>query len=231
MNDDEVITLVREQRDKVTMTIPVEEIICRGRAVRTRRLIPGVAGVLAVGVGAAISTSALTQASHEANTQASHQASDQGRHQSTARLAAWTVTKLADGSISVTIRQLQDPGGLQSTLRADGVPASVTFAEQQNPACQTYPGGTPESPGQPPTPLLKDVFPQPYKSLPVQAPGAPTPATGTPTRPPPNPNSTIIVIDPSALPNGAGVQLAASSSDNAVLLPQVVYAGPQCTGS
>ena len=228
MNDDELITLVREQRDKVPMTIPVEEIIIRGRSVRTQRLIPGVAGALAVGVGAAIAMSALTPARHQSNTQASHQAS----HQSTARLAAWTVTKLADGNISVTIRQLQDPGGLQSTLRADGVRASVTFAEQQNLACQSYPGGTPPgSPGQPPTRLLKDVFPQPYQSLPPQAPGAPTPATGAPTRPPPNPNSTIIVIDPSAIPSHAGVQLAGSPSAAAVVLPQVVYASSQCTGS
>lgn len=29
--------------------------------------------------------------------------------------------------------QLQDPAGLQSTLHADGVPASVTFLHQQNP--------------------------------------------------------------------------------------------------
>jgi hypothetical protein len=227
MNDDEVITLVREQRDKVTMTIPVEEIIRRGRVVRTRRLIPGVAGVLAVLVGAAIAMSALAPASHKANPQRS----DQARHQSTARLAAWTVAKLADGNISVTVRQLQDPGGLQSTLRADGVPASVTFAEQQNPACHTYPGGTLGSPGEPPTPLLKDVFPQPYQSLPTQAPGAPTPATGAPTPPPPNPGSTIIVLDPSALPSDAGVQLGASPSGSAVLLPQVVHASSQCTGS
>ena len=32
-----------------------------------------------------------------------------------------------DGTIYVTINELKDPAGLQSTLRADGVPASVTF--------------------------------------------------------------------------------------------------------
>ena len=31
MNDEELITLVREQRDKVPLTIPVEEVIKRGR--------------------------------------------------------------------------------------------------------------------------------------------------------------------------------------------------------
>jgi hypothetical protein len=35
----------------------------------------------------------------------------------TARLAAWTVAKQANGDIKVTVRQLSDPSGLQSTLR------------------------------------------------------------------------------------------------------------------
>jgi hypothetical protein len=65
---------------------------------------------------------------------ASHQASRQpGAH-----LAAWTVVKQA-GNVYVTIRQFRDPAGLQTRLRADGVPASVTFTGQQNPACQPYP--------------------------------------------------------------------------------------------
>jgi hypothetical protein len=65
---------------------------------------------------------------------ASHQASRQpGAH-----LAAWTVVKRA-GNVYVTIRQFRDPAGLQTRLRADGVPASVTFTGQQNPACQPYP--------------------------------------------------------------------------------------------
>lgn len=54
-------------------------------------------------------------------------------HQPAARLAAWTVVRQADGDITVTISQLHDPAGLQSTLNADGVPASVTFLHQQNP--------------------------------------------------------------------------------------------------
>jgi hypothetical protein len=43
-----------------------------------------------------------------------------------AQLAAWTVAKQANGDIKVTVRQLSNPSGLQSTLRADGVPANVT---------------------------------------------------------------------------------------------------------
>ena len=43
MNDDELLTVVREQRAKVTMTVPVEQIIRRGRAVRSRRRASGLA--------------------------------------------------------------------------------------------------------------------------------------------------------------------------------------------
>jgi hypothetical protein len=58
-----------------------------------------------------------------------------------AQLAAWTVTMQADGTIVVTVRQLRDPAGLQHRLRADGVPASVTFFGRQPRACQRYPAG------------------------------------------------------------------------------------------
>ena len=51
--------------------------------------------------------------------------------------------------------------------------------------------------------------------------------------PPPHPN--VIVIRPSALPSGTGVQLAGSFQSSppevAVAVPILVYAGPQCTGS
>jgi hypothetical protein len=148
------------------------------------------------------------------------------------------VTRLADGDISVTINQFKDPAGLQSTLRADGVPASVTFASQQNQACQPYPGGTlspgsgPPSPLQP-SPLLKQVFPTPYQQVvPPQGTGSArmVRAAGTPA-PPPSGNRTVIVIDPSALPRNAGVQLASSNAAaTALLLPVLVYASAQCTG-
>ena len=56
--------------------------------------------------------------------------------QPAARLAAWTVTTQTGGTIAVTIRELSDPAGLQRTLRADGIPASVTFASHPSPSCQ-----------------------------------------------------------------------------------------------
>ncbi len=40
-----------------------------------------------------------------------------------------------------------------------------------------------------------------------------------------------MVIDPSALPGHAGVQLGVSPDGKALLLPQVVYASLPCTGT
>jgi hypothetical protein len=127
MTDDDLITLVRAQRRNVQMTTSVEEIIGRGRALRARRRLPGVAaGALAVAAAAALAVTALLPAGHRSGPPP-------------ARLAAWTVTRQADGTIKVTVRQLRDPAGLQRRLRADGVPASVTFSGHEPRACQRYP--------------------------------------------------------------------------------------------
>jgi hypothetical protein len=210
-------------------------IITTGRARRRRQMtglsIAGTAAVTVVALGLPGIFGAI---SHQPAGSTGHRPS----HPAHAQLTAWTVTRLADGDISVRINQFKDPAGLQSTLRADGVPASVTFASQRNQACRPYPGGT-LSPGSgPPSPLrpsalLKQVFPTPYQVL------GPPPGTGParmakaagPPAPPPSGNTTVIVIDPSALPRNAGVELASSNAAaSALLLPVVVYASAQCTG-
>ena len=199
MNDDELITILREQRDKVPMSTPVEQIISRGRAVRARRRVPAVAGALGAAAAVAFAVTAALPASHPA----SHPASGP------AQLAAWTVARQADGSIRVTIRELRDPAGLQHTLRADGVPASVTFTGLRNPACQGYPGGGSQSQRRH---LLSSVA---------------TPAAGR----------NAMVIHPSALPSGAGLQIGAlfqhypGPRGSFQVGVGLVQASPQCTGS
>ena len=128
MTDDDLITLVREQRSNVHMDTPVEQIVGRGRALRARRRLPGVAaGALAVAAAATLAVTALQPTGHHAGPQPP------------IHLTAWTVTRQADGTITVTVRQLRDPQGLRVTLRADGVPASVTFFGHEPRACQPYP--------------------------------------------------------------------------------------------
>jgi hypothetical protein len=211
-------------------------IITTGRARRRRRITGlSITGTAAVTVAVLGLSGVYSPVGRQpgSGVAAGHQAS----HLAHAQLVAWTVARLADGNISITINQFKDPAGLQSTLRADGVPASVTFASQLNQACQPYPGGTP-APGSgipkplQPSPLLKQVFPKPYQAL-----GTP-PGTGParmvtagPSAPPPSGNRVVIVIDPSALPRNAGVELASSNAAaSALLLPAVVYASAQCTG-
>jgi hypothetical protein len=127
MNDNELIALVRDQRGKVQMTTPVDEIISRGRAVRARRRIPAVAGAVAVAAGAAVAVTALVPSSHQGNSQPGTQ------------LAAWTVSRQADGEVDVTIRELRDPTGLAAALHTDGVPAYVAFAGPVPAQCKEYP--------------------------------------------------------------------------------------------
>jgi hypothetical protein len=137
MNDNELITALRESFTGVHATTPVEQIVSRSRRVRTRRRIPRMAGA-AGAAGAALAVIALLPSSHRP----------------AVHLAAWTVVRHADGTIYVTINELQDPAGLQRTLRADGVPASVTFFGQENRSCRPYANGDQ-------TGLIGKIFSQP----------------------------------------------------------------------
>ena len=221
MNDNELIAVLREQRGKVPMTTPLPQIISRGRTVRARRRIPGLAAGVGVAAAAAVAVSVALPASHPAShLGASRPASGPG-----ARLAAWTVTRQADGNIQVTFREMSDAAGLQSVLRADGVPASVTFPGPQNPACRDYPVPPPPStflprPGHPGGGPLSNVLVWPHPNLPQDA----------------------LLINPAALPSGAGLALFGQGTDNdepyaqeagapAGLSAGLVQASPQCTGS
>jgi hypothetical protein len=157
MNDDELITLVREQRTMVPMTTPVDEIIGRGRAVRARRRVPRLAGALAAAAGAAAAVALLVPGTRPAATQ----------------LTAWTVTRQADGNVDVTIRQLSDPAGLAAALHGAGVPAYVAFAGPVPARCAQYP-----------------VSQSQQQAIYQFQPGD---------------GSVALVIDPSAIPGGAGL--------------------------
>jgi hypothetical protein len=96
------------------LEVPLDEIKRRGRVVRTRRRLAAATGITAA-VAAVIAVTA-TAAAPAARTPAVQP-----------RLAAWTVMTGPGDTVRVTIRQLDDPGGLQRTLGADGVPARVAF--------------------------------------------------------------------------------------------------------
>jgi hypothetical protein len=124
MNDNELITAVRESVADVYTVTPVAHVISRGRAVRARRRIPGVVGTLAMAAGTALAVTTLLPSGHPGLLASGHP----GSHPASAQLVAWTVARQVNGDIDITINQLQDPVGLQSTLRADGLPVTVSFS-------------------------------------------------------------------------------------------------------
>jgi hypothetical protein len=221
MNDYELMTVVRESFADVHSGTAVERIVGRSRAVRARRSVAGMAAALGAAAAVAAAVSVALAASHPA---ASHlaaghpAASHPAASAPSVQLAAWTVTRQADGSIRVTFREASHAAALQRTLRADGVPASVTFTGQQNPACQPYSAsGSPA------------FWPFGPKAGPL---GSytfihhPKRAYTTPY---------ALVIYPSALPSGSGLQIWTAGTPGAAdsFQPQVmlVQASPQCTGS
>jgi hypothetical protein len=182
MNENDTLAAVRDSLTTaksslagVHMNTPADAIAREGRARRRRLTLAALTGATAAVAGTALAITALAAPGHPAS-----QSGSPARHPDTARLAAWTVAKQANGDITVTVRQLSDPSGLQSTLRADGVPASVTWVTSPNPSCSPYF-------------MTQALFTSVYKAQ-------KTTGAGT----------TVLTINPSALPTGAGVRLGAA---------------------
>jgi hypothetical protein len=229
MNDNELTTVVKESVADVHMTVPQEQIMSRGRVLRARRQIP-VLGVALAGAtaGAVLAATALLSASHQPN----------AGHQPDARLAAWTVRKQANGDIDVTINQLRNPVGLQSTLRADGLPVRVSYSGHPLQVTRLPGGGSGGNLRMPGPdggvyqivggigpayhgPLRRDgQAPRlPCKGYPisndvlnevVNAPGGGTSPHG---------GTVYLVIKPSALPAGAGLAMFVGGSIDDIAIP------------
>lgn len=201
----------------VRLAIPASEIMARADRARRRRQ-----GVLAGagGLAAAAAAVSMTLPASHMNTAlpASHPTASHPAGGSGVQLAAWTVTRQADGTIRITFRQATDPAGLQATLRADGVPASVTFTGHQNPACQPYSSGSSQA-----------FWPFGPKSGPLDGSSFTDRAKAAFTSP------YALVIHPSALPSGAGLEIWTSgtpgAADNFQLQVGLVKVSPECTGS
>jgi hypothetical protein len=201
MNDLELSGIVRESVADICSSTPVDQIISRGHAVRTwRRRVPAAAGALVVAGGAALGVTAFAPSGQPAPSAA-------GSHPAVVRLTAWTVAKQPSGEIDVTIRQLRHPSQLQATLRADGLPARVSFSPDSTDAvCQTYGDLRTESPKQrmASLKLLQSVVWPEYEG-----------------------STILLAIHPSKLPSGAGLAIIAESGATDFGL---VHASQQCTG-
>ena len=219
MNDNELITTVRESVADIHSATALAQIISRGRAVRARRRIPAVAGTLAVAAGTALAVTTLLPAGHLASSAHLPSSARPGGHPASVRLAAWAVAEQANGDIDVTINQLQNPAGLQATLRADGLPVNVSFSAPLSASCQPYAATTKDAlravahfntsdgraylvidPSALPAGVGLAIFDEPGAGVPSPSPGTPSHGSGHP---------------------------AGSTGPLAVGL---VYASPQCTG-
>lgn len=216
MNDDNPLGTVRgsliEAKDSLTqvhMNMPLADVVRRGRITRWRHRITGAAAAALVAVGAVFAVTALAPASHPAEV----------------RLTAWTVTRQPDGNVHVSIRQLHDPARLQARLRADGIPASVTYFGRPNLACRPYEHVSPPrwlaGRKHVPVAVIARVIARVTHGVVRLAPGYP-PAQAT--------NHFLIV--PSALPHRVGVQISAKVTPARVALSfGLVRASAHCTGS
>jgi hypothetical protein len=119
MNDEELITLMKAPFAGVHMTVPADEVIRHGRGLRKRRRVYRLTGTVALAGGLATAVAVLPAGGQPRPGPSGHPGKTQ--------LAAWTATRDPDGGITVVVNQMKDPEGLQATLRADGIPARVTF--------------------------------------------------------------------------------------------------------
>jgi len=133
MNDTDLSTLLRDAVLDTHMTVPESDITRRAGTLRARRRVAA-GGAASAGIAAAaLVVVALTAPAAPPVTS----------QNTMSQLTAWTVAEHPNGVIDVTIRELKDPAGLQARLRADGVPASVTFSKDTSPACHDYYPGHP----------------------------------------------------------------------------------------
>jgi hypothetical protein len=121
MTDQELMTHVRLSLEDIHMTVPPNDIVRRGRAVRVRRV-----GFTAIVVMCASVVAVVVSMSVTAPSPA---------------LAAWTVSKTPSGPIFVTIRQLADVPGLEAQLQNVGVASLVTASLAIPPSCTEWHGG------------------------------------------------------------------------------------------
>ena len=204
MNDTDVAALVRDAVRDTHMTVPQSDIADRARRLRTRRRI-AVGGAVSAGLAAA-ALAAATLAGP-----AGSPATGQARN--TAQLTAWTVTKARDGDIDVTIRELKDPAGLQARLRADGLPAVVTFVNASVPECHVD------------WPYYRYYLEHPKAKPPQIVTITPTFITNA------SPDRLILlVIHPALLPHGDGLHIGAEFGAHVGLGMNLVKASPACTG-
>jgi hypothetical protein len=233
MNDDQLMTAVRDSFAEVRLNVPVEETARRGRVLRGRGRayrVAGVAGVAAVAGLTAVAVTGLGRATVHVPVlfpvsprPVVIASASTGAGAGRTTLDAWTVAKGPGGAIDVTIRQLLDVAGLQAALRADGIPIRIAFQ-----------AGLPsDSPPLPAGCANVNMSDEANAKLQAKILGMPVaPVTGLAPGPVTGPGIAIAIY-PQQIPRGIGMYLAVQSGSNREHYGwglDLVRATPACTG-
>ena len=148
MNDEALREAIRGSFDDVRMSVHPSTLAARGDRLRARRRIitAGATALTAAAAAAVVVTVAAPATAPHTPTAATGGASSRATtatpaKPSIAKLAAWTVTKMDNGTLKVTIREMQDPSALQATLRADGARVVVTDSLGAPAGCTQWKAG------------------------------------------------------------------------------------------
>jgi hypothetical protein len=225
--DSELLTAVKESFAGAHLRTPLGATIRRGRELRARRRVAGVAGAAAIAGAAGLTVAGLVPGG------AARPAAP-GTRPAQARLAAWMVTTGTHDTVTVMIRQLSDPAGLQRALRADGVPAAVAFQGgtlSDTPPLPARCRNTGLSPKADAQLQVKILGLQPQAPATTPRPGHTITRT-TITRMNPADLKIAFTIHPAEIPKGIGLNLTVQSSASSYGASLgLVQASPACTGS
>lgn len=211
MNDQELITAVRQSVHGVRMNVPAEQIVGRSRAIRAsgyRRLAAFFTAVAAAGsvvLGLGLS-GALGAAPNGAT--------------GTIRTAAFTLTRNANGTDTLTLTHSQvfNPAALQQALAQHGIPALAKTG--------TYCSSSPAAPNplsigvlsiRPPVKL------QPHEFA-VQVPGNPTPSALNWIV-----DHTVTVINPAKMPSGTELFFSYFNSGHLLFFDLIYISSYACS--
>jgi hypothetical protein len=215
MNDQELITAVRQSVHGVRMNVPAEQIVSRSRAIRAsghRRLAACITAVAAA--GSVVLGLGLSGASGAAPTGRTGTIRGTG----TIRTEAFTLTRNANGTdtLTLTMSQMLDPAVLQKALGQDGIPALIKTG--------IYCWSSPAAPDPANIGVLSVRLPVKPPHVMVPAPSGPAPSELKQIA-----ARTVTVINPAAMPSGTELFFGYSSAIHALFTDLIYTSSYTCS--
>jgi len=220
MNDQELITAVRQSVHGVRMTVPAEQILSRSRAIRAsghRQVAACITAVAAAGsVVLGLGLYGALGAAPDGRT-GTIRGTTPAPSTGTIRTVAFTLTRNANGTDTLTLTHSQvfHPAALQQALTQAGIPALVKTG--------TYCSSNPA----PPSPSnLGVVTVQLRDGTPL-----PKPTAAYQTVPPANlvPADIVTVINPKAMPSGTELFFGYFNSDHGLFFDLIYTSSYTCS--